>query len=150
MPPTAVPGTWKRVTEPSVAPCVKPSTSVSTAPGRRRFFQKQADGVENANGRARPAPARAPTGLGLGTGNGNQRQPHPVRIAEGQDRFAKALVDRVEADAFLQEPVRPVTDRTLRHSEDGLLRLADAEPSRCQCSQGKKVRIVPGAPVSSP
>ena len=60
----------------------------------------------------------------------DQREPHPVRIAQGQNGFTEPLLGRVVINAALDQPLRPIAERSFGNDERGLDRHAVAVAAR--------------------
>src|SRR5215213_4060040 len=81
------------------------------------------DGVFDRHARAGPGR------LVVRAGHAHQSERQAIRVLEGEDGLAEAPDESLVFNAGLDEPLRPVPDRTLRDVERGLLRLADADPA---------------------
>ena len=98
--------------------------------GRLHILQEQADAMKAADRRLGRNLADRPAGLALRARDRGQRKAHAVGIAEGDDALAEPLLQRLMGDALFDEAMRPIADRRLGDSENGLLRFADPEPAR--------------------
>ena len=141
----------KRITEPSRAVSPEAEHVGQDRAGRRGVLEQQRHAVKAADRVLRRHVAVAPAGLALGAGDADQREAHAVGIGERQHGFAEALLRRLMGDALLDEAMGPVAERTrpargTRSAGSGRRRRGRAP----HASQGKKVRIVPGLPASSP
>ena len=115
--------------EPSRPISEKPNTSLRIALVLAGALQQQRHAVESADRVLRRHIAIAPAGLVLDAGNSYQRETHTIGISEREHRFAGPLLQRLMGDALFDEPVSPVAERTGRHAEGRLLRLANAAAS---------------------
>ena len=119
--------------------------------GRRGVIEQQGHAMKAADRVLGRNVAIAPARLVLGAGHADEREAHAVGIGEGQHGFAEALFQRLMRDALLEQPVRPVAERAL--PECGTRSPASRRPRAGRpprAPMGKKVRIVPGWPCSSP
>ncbi len=118
--------------------------------GRSRLAQEQGDAVEAADrllGAMSPtaqaasasAPSTPTSASGIPSGSRNRSTVSP-----------KTVTGRVVRHVHGDEAVGPGADRGFRHPERRLRHLTDADPAGAACAMGKKVRIVPGVPASSP
>jgi hypothetical protein len=67
-----------------------------------------------------------------------------------QGRLAEAFLQRLVGNSLFNEALDPIGDCAQRDAEGGLVGFADTAPACRGYCPGKKVRMVPGLPVSSP
>ena len=75
---------------------------------------------------------------------------HAVGVGEGEDFFFEAAGAAGELDALVDEALLPEGERVGGDAEGGVGDFAGAAVPRATWGQGKKVRMVPGVPRSSP
>src|SRR5262249_38360542 len=66
-----------------------------------------------------------------GIRNADEREARTVRIREREHAFTEPLLQRLVCDALFDEAMRPIAERSRRHAERGLMRLADAPTALC-------------------
>src|SRR5271170_5013428 len=93
---------------------------------------KAADCVFRRNG------ASVPRWLGFGSHGADECQACAVRISEGQNWLAKTLLQRLMRNAFLDEPMRPVSNRSYGDAKRRLLRKTHARTSWLRVLPRKK------------